>query len=274
MSLIDKLRDCGESLFSSKKAFVAHQAMPDDSSVTTISQSGQDVTDYIAPFDGYAVLTANATNSGSIGLGLYSGSKNYGAVLTAPVDAGQTNSLIKPVAKGNSVRYYTYRNNLKDITLKFVRSIGGINRLCAQAVRCVRGGVLWLTSSTYSGIASILFSQLRKSGSTSKFVRRAFTLKAPQLTKTADMLKSLRQLPGTRWFRSKDQRADTYVCVSVVTVLTIRLLSSRLVSPISMYLVKKDRLSVICRVLARTERLRLWRLSQVIDCFAKEVCHA
>lgn len=144
MSLIDKLRDWGESLFNSKKAFISRQAMPDDGSITTVSQSGQDVTDYVAPFDGYAVLTANATMSGSIGMGIYSASESYGTILTVPVSAGQTNSLIKSVAKGSTVRYYTYRSNLKDITLKFVRSIGGGLTAFCRKLFCVFGEVAYV----------------------------------------------------------------------------------------------------------------------------------
>ena len=183
VGLIDFLRNWGESLFSSKKAFVAHQSMPDDSSVTTVSQSGQDVTDYIAPFDGYAVLMANATNSGSIGLGLYSGSQNYGTVLTAPVDAGHTNSLIKPVAKGNSVRYYTYRNNLKDITLKFVRSIGGGYSSILQAI----GGGLCHLSQPFNRFSICSSRSLKLNGSGTKQCRNSGKLNTTYQTEAQSL---------------------------------------------------------------------------------------
>lgn len=54
MSLIDYLRNWGESLFTSKKAYISQQAaIGSEDSQVTITQSGQEI---VAPCDGYAFI--------------------------------------------------------------------------------------------------------------------------------------------------------------------------------------------------------------------------
>lgn len=124
-------------------AQAANAAMPNDNSITSITiASGHDVTEYFAPFDGYAVLKASTIQDGNIGLGIYSGSEQYGAVITNISSASHVNMLIKPVAKGASVHYYVYRNNLTNISMMFVKAIGGgYKRFIFNALQRFGGGL-------------------------------------------------------------------------------------------------------------------------------------
>lgn len=123
---IDFLRSWGESLFTSKKAYISNQAMPDDNLVVDIQQNTSgDITEFIAPYDGYAMVRASTKQTGSIGLGIYSDNEAYQTTMTVQSNPGQLNALLKPVSKGSVVCLHAYRANLNLISMKFISTIGG-----------------------------------------------------------------------------------------------------------------------------------------------------
>ena len=66
VGLIDYLRNCGESLFTSKKAYIAKQSLPTESFVSQVSVPNDESNhSYISPIDGwvqYMPINGSATN--------------------------------------------------------------------------------------------------------------------------------------------------------------------------------------------------------------------
>ena len=140
MSLIDSLRSWGESLFTSKKAYIAQQAMPSENSITLIDSDNTASYEYIAPADGYMWISTKYKNESGI-VQLYDETAEY-SYQTEKQNSNARLKFMIPVRKGDKVQK---TGTLTVDLLKFIYSIGGgANRLLSQAVRCVRGGGLCL----------------------------------------------------------------------------------------------------------------------------------
>ena len=117
MSLIDKLRDWGESLFTSKKTYIAQQSLPMSVGYSDqIIPDGTETVDVTAPCDGWVNLISGSLNG-----------KNY-QLYTEGAQfflAGNFNCWYRatiPVKKGDVVHVHSEGTQS---TLRFVRSIGG-----------------------------------------------------------------------------------------------------------------------------------------------------
>lgn len=116
VGLIDYLRGWGESLFTSKKAFIAQQSLP-NTKVSVITVPNDDTTHAtVSPIDGWACMISNDGNADNFQL-----------------FTNETHSLIAltgrfwfrgfiPVKKGDTVNY---RCSGSGAHLDFIRSIGG-----------------------------------------------------------------------------------------------------------------------------------------------------
>ena len=106
-----------------------------------ITQTGQSVT---SPCDGYAIASVGQAQSAGAYINIVSGEVSH---QHAAGQAGYYAHAHIPVKKGNPISV-NYDNFSDTPTLTFISRVGGwAKSLLAQAVRCVRGGVLWLTSS-------------------------------------------------------------------------------------------------------------------------------
>lgn len=132
MNLIDKLRDWGESLFSSKKAFVAHQALPQGNIGRVVVQlQNADGWTYTPPADGY--LSADIFSADQVFL--HSGLLSY-------VDAGDRKGVILPVRKGENVSVGSANYSQTSALYFFPLIGGGYLSSILQAI----GGGLWKLS--------------------------------------------------------------------------------------------------------------------------------
>ncbi|GEM_PF-6603531 len=121
MSLIDSLRNWGESLFSSKKAYIAAQAMPSLSSIDVpIGEAGSVNNKFIAPESGYVVFNGSASEGGKTQQMWNAG--NFNPKSISPMATSFTNWM--PVNKGDTITFY-YDTGLTDLSMRFYRAVGG-----------------------------------------------------------------------------------------------------------------------------------------------------
>lgn len=134
------------------------QAMPKYSSPIEHSGSGT----YVAPYDGYIQIHGSAI--AEFDEAQLSINDTRIANLIAAV-AGNWLDFIVPVHKGDNCEV-NVTGASSSATVRFYKTMGGeINRLLAQAVRCVRGGVLCLlTSSIHLEHGAKVFSLLKRVG--------------------------------------------------------------------------------------------------------------
>lgn len=137
---IDFLRNWGESLFTSKKAYISNQAMPSTSSINVdIGSAGTISNQFVAPETGYMIFNGTTQRLGQQTQMWNSG--NFNPKATAPNSTSIVNWL--PVAKGQVISFY-YDTGMTDITIRFFRSIGGgIN----QILQAIGGGLCHLSHS-------------------------------------------------------------------------------------------------------------------------------
>ena len=146
MSLIDKLRDWGESLFNSKKAYIAQQSLPTESFVSQVSVPNDEGNhSYISPIDGwvqYMPINGNATN-------VQLHYQNVHSVMASGVPF--TFYGFVPVQKGVEV---LARSSGDSGVLLFIRSIGGGLSSILQS-----GGALCLRLKTILYQSAILLTK-------------------------------------------------------------------------------------------------------------------
>ena len=140
MSLTDKLRSLIEATFTSKKDFIAKQALPVGYPAIDIPLQNVDGWSYVTTSDGYLSLDAFSADQ----VFLHSGLLSY-------IDAGDRKSVFIPVRKGDvvSVGSANYRDGSY---MKFFKLIGGghLKSLVLQS-----GGALCLRLSLLSKRFSI-----------------------------------------------------------------------------------------------------------------------
>lgn len=140
MSLIERLRDWGESLFTSKKAFVAHQALPQgNSGRVTVQLQNVDGWTYTPPEDGY--LAADIYSADQVFL--HSGVLSY-------LDAGDRKGIYLPVRKGENVSVGS-ANHSSSSSLYFFPLIGG--GYLSSVLQAI-GGCLCLISHSFNRFSS------------------------------------------------------------------------------------------------------------------------
>lgn len=121
---IDFLRNWGESLFTSKKAYIAKQPLPGSFHSSQTITTTSEYQDFISPVDGFASIDTRTSESGIrfrlinerdadtwIGQSFYKGTN-------------ATYSACVPVNKGDKVRL-TYTKTGSQLLLNWIRSIGG-----------------------------------------------------------------------------------------------------------------------------------------------------
>lgn len=122
MSLIGKLRDWGESLFTSKKTYIAQQSLPMTSGYSDqIIPDSTGTSDVVAPCDGWVNLISSTLNGQNYQL--YTEGAQF--LLAGNFNCWYRASI--PVKKGDVVHVHSEGTAS---TLRFVRSIGGgINQI-------------------------------------------------------------------------------------------------------------------------------------------------
>ena len=112
VGLIDFLRGWGESLFTTKKAYISNQAMPSDS-VQEYEYENISEQAFVAPSDGYL----------TIGSGVSNGSGHcvcWGGIETA-VASNENTAIFAPMKKGQT-RYFSVTNYR---FVRFIPTVGG-----------------------------------------------------------------------------------------------------------------------------------------------------
>lgn len=129
MSLKDKLRSLIESTFTSKKAYIAEQAMPGlDGIGVHIGEAGSINNNYIAPESGYIVFNGSANESGKNQQMWNAG--NFNPKSITPTATSFTNWM--PVRKGDTITFY-YDTGISDVAIRFYRAVGGgLNRFLSS----------------------------------------------------------------------------------------------------------------------------------------------
>lgn len=119
--MLTYLRSWGDSLFNSKKAFIAKQALPANSSIVV----GQGLSSYIATEDGYIRFLVKTTSAQSpwFNVGIYGGISAY---LPAINFLDGTSSFSIPVKKGDNVSFAADGCEIQSVSLfKLVGGGGG-----------------------------------------------------------------------------------------------------------------------------------------------------
>ena len=122
MSLIDSLRNWGESLFASKKAYIAAQAMPGNSSIS-INVSAGARTEYTTPSDGYVNFQAKA-NKKNVVSWLQVWGDQLAQTVNANLNSSDELSINLPFKKG-AIVYLSNGGGLVNLSAKFVYLVGG-----------------------------------------------------------------------------------------------------------------------------------------------------
>lgn len=117
VGLIDFLRNWGESLFSSKKAFIAKQAMPSTQRGINV-QISPTMKNYVAPSDGFLALLTEDSNG-------YAECRNESAEYLYSRSNGNSASAYIPMAKGQAATYRQSQNGEGYCYAKFIPLIGG-----------------------------------------------------------------------------------------------------------------------------------------------------
>lgn len=119
MSLIDSLRSWGESLFTTKKAYIAQQSSPQSTPSSTIECVKGTWGQATSPIDGYANIYA--TNGASAGnLFLQSNERKCRLGTASSGDAG----LIMSVSKGEAISYWV-DTMFENCSISYFKKIGG-----------------------------------------------------------------------------------------------------------------------------------------------------
>ena len=118
-----------EAAFGKKKAFIAQQAMPSNSSISV----GQGLSSYVATEDGYLRFLAKTTNAQSpwFNVGVYNGISAY---LPAIGFQNGTSSFAIPVKKGDNISFNAGNCEIQNISL-FKLVGGGLIRFLKAEVR-------------------------------------------------------------------------------------------------------------------------------------------
>lgn len=226
-----------ESVFTSKKSFISNQAMPDDNLIVDIQQNTSgDITEFIAPYDGYAMVRASTKQTGSIGLGIYSGNEAYQTTMTVQSNTGQLNALLKPVSKGSVVRLHVYRANLNSISMKFISTIGG--GYLSSILQAIGGGLCLISHSFNRFSSSAVAKRIRQAKESQSTCRQAVllhhTMGISSSEQTLLMGKTLLSMLG-----------GLFLC---------RLTVQKFVTHVLQYLVQKDKLFISAQVVLSTLR--------------------
>lgn len=156
MSLIEKLRDWGESLFTSKKAYIAQQSLPTESFVSQVRVPNDEGNhSYISPIDGWVQYMP--TNGSATNVQLHY--QNVHSVMASGTPF--TFYGFVPVQKGVAV---LARSSGDSGVLLFIRSIGGGDNKILQAV----GGGLCHLSQSFNRFSIYSLRSLKQSGSAIK----------------------------------------------------------------------------------------------------------
>ena len=122
---IDFLRNWGESLFTSKRAYISNQAMPGDTDVVvSANPSSTNPVRFVATSDGYVYVSDRGVNNQVSSLEV--NHADFGPFGTRSF--GDGNSIIRlifPVKKGRSVDINFSNTALTDIVCRFRATIGG-----------------------------------------------------------------------------------------------------------------------------------------------------
>ena len=155
---IDFLRSWGESLFTSKRAYISNQAMPGDTDViVSANPSSTNPVRFVAPSDGYVYVSDRGVNNQVSSLEV--NHADYGPFGTRSF--GDGNSIIRlifPVKKGRSVDINFSNMALTDIVCRFRATIGGgLN----QIIQAIGGGLCHLSHSLNRFSSSLVAKQCR-----------------------------------------------------------------------------------------------------------------
>ena len=151
MSLKDKLRSLIEATFTSKKAYISSQAMPD---AITIDLTGFNSSqhDYVAPTDGFACVRYNGSAE-SVECDVYCNTSGLRSL--ASNNNGWTASWIQ-VKKGTTVTYRSTGDTASNRQFLFSPTIGG-GYLSSLAKSLCGGGLCLLShlSKRFSSSAAV-----------------------------------------------------------------------------------------------------------------------
>lgn len=189
MSLIDSLRNWGESLFNSKKAFIVQQTYLDYSKNVVIRNDTINTAEniaYVAPGDGVIVSYLNdKTSINGIMTTLSSMSLvNFGAVTGAASTA-----TFAPVKKGESVTIFTKTFDYANRVVRYIPYLGGGLKSILQVLY---GGTLCLRLK--NALSQFLSSQARKRTQTETYFKLTARLVATSHQAMALFCSGLRQL--------------------------------------------------------------------------------
>lgn len=225
MSLIERLRDWGESLFTSKKAFVAHQALPQGNiERVTVQLQNVDGWTYTPPEDGY--LAADIYSADQVFL--HSGVLSY-------LDAGDRKGIYLPVRKGENVSVGS-ANHSSSSSLYFFPLIGG--GYLSSILQAIGGGLCLISHSFNRFSSSAVAKRIRQAKESQSTCRQAVllhhTMGISSSEQTLLMGKTLLSMLG-----------GLFLC---------RLTVQKFVTHVLQYLVQKDKLFISAQVVLSTLR--------------------
>lgn len=227
VGLIDYLRNWGESLFTSKKAYIAQQSLPTESFVSQVSVPNDEGDhSYISPIDGWVQYIP--TNGSTTNVQLHY--QNVHSVMASGTPF--TFYGFVPVQKGVAV---IARSSGDSGVLLFIRSIGGGDNKILQAIG---GGLCYLSQSfnRFSSSAEVKhIQQAKESQSTCRqavLSRRTMGISSSE--QTLPMGKTLLSMLG-----------GLFLC---------RLTVQKFVTHVLQYLVQKDKLFISAQVVLSTLR--------------------
>lgn len=137
----------------------SNASMPSTNSVNvsvtkTEVKTWEDVATYLAPFDGYIEVTAQGDGSNETATQVVSAMK-HGHEWSGI----RRNRLTMPVCRGHNI--HISGQNFKELSVRFIKSIGGGYKRYLKALSCNRfGGSLWLRLKTIYAVSESKSSTL------------------------------------------------------------------------------------------------------------------
>ena len=137
----------------------SNASMPSTNSVNvsvtkTEVKTWEDVATYLAPFDGYIEVTAQGDGSNETATQVVSAMK-HGHEWSGI----RRNRLTMPVCRGHNI--HISGQNFKELSVRFIKSIGGGSKRYLKALSCNRfGGLSWLRLKTIYAVSASKSSTL------------------------------------------------------------------------------------------------------------------
>ena len=125
VGFIDFLRNWGESLFTSKKKFIAQQPLPNVlHSQQSVSTGDGVYQDFVSPVDGFVTIDTEQKESGIRFRMMVKKTAGYLVGTSFYKGTDSTYSAYLPVSKGDTVSF-TYTKSNSSLLLSWISSIGG-----------------------------------------------------------------------------------------------------------------------------------------------------